>query len=85
MISEGKFLSISKKQIGLFYILLSLVWFGEAVDELIRHNISSGIILFLFGSLFLMALYLIQNYFAKMLLIYQKNLNNTRHSLKNRR
>lgn len=85
MIQEGKLLSISKKQLGLFYILLAAVWLGESVYEFIHHNITAGVSLFLFGSIFLIVLYLIQTYFTKMLLLYQKNLNSTRHSLKNRR
>lgn len=79
MILEGKLLSISRKQLGLFYILLATVWLGESIYEFIHHNISAGVILLIFGSSFLIALYMIQNYFAKMLLLYQKNLNNTRH------
>lgn len=84
MILEGKLLSISRKQLGLFYILLAAVWLGESVYEFIHHNIRAGVSLLMFGSIFLIALCLIQNYFTKMLLIYQKNLNNNKHSLKNR-
>ena len=85
MIPEGRLLSIPRKQLALFYILLAAVWLGESVYEFIHHNISAGVSLFIFGSIFLITLYLIQNYFTKMLMLYQKNLNNTRHSLNTRR
>ena len=84
MILEGKLLSIPRKQIAFFYIMLAAVWVGESVYEFIHHNISAGVSLFIFGSIFLIALYLIQTYFTKMLMLYQKNLNNTKH-IKNRR
>ncbi|WP_088225139.1 hypothetical protein [Desulfosporosinus sp. FKB] len=85
MTSEGKLISISKKQLGLFYILLAAVWFGESANEIIHYRFFAGVSLFVFGSLFLIVLYLIQSYFTRMLLLYQKNLNSSRHSLKNRR
>ncbi|AFM41457.1 hypothetical protein Desaci_2513 [Desulfosporosinus acidiphilus SJ4] len=85
MTSEGNLISVSKKQLGLFYILLATVWFGESINEIIHYHFSAGLSLFVFGSLFLIALYLIQSYFTRMLLLYQKNLNSSRQALKNRR
>ncbi|WP_240986309.1 hypothetical protein [Acididesulfobacillus acetoxydans] len=74
MIQGGKYLSISKKQIFLFYALLAAVWLWESVGELSRNNLAAGLLLFFFGAGFLAALYGIQSYFSKMLRLYQSNL-----------
>lgn len=84
MLGKSKLLSIPPKHVWLFYILLAAVWIGESGEEILHSHVSAGLLLLVFGSLFLLVMNMVQNYFVKMLLVYQKNLNNSPH-LKNRR
>lgn len=68
-------LYISKKPIIVFFILLSLAWIVPAINLMIHGQISSSIKLFLFGCAYLIALFIAQTFFKRMLILYQKNLD----------
>lgn len=78
-------LYVSNGPIRLFLFLLSLPWFILSVKLIMNNNITSGIKLFIFGSLFLAALFGIQFYFRKMLVLYQKNLDKSSNKYKKRK
>lgn len=78
-------LYVSNGPIRLFLFVLSLPWFILSAKLIMNNNVASGIKLFVFGNVFLAALFGIQFYFRKMLALYQKNLDKSSNKYKKRK
>ncbi|SNX53017.1 hypothetical protein [Thermoanaerobacterium sp. RBIITD] len=75
--------SISIKQRKIFYLMLSIVWLIAAINSMVKQSFIQGLIVLVFGVLFILSIALVQSFSIRMIKLYDKNLKKSKSSNRN--
>lgn len=75
----------SSKLIKFFFCIVALIWIVPAGKLFFKGQISSGFKVLMLGIIYILAVFVVQTYFIKMIMLYQKNLDKATKNYKNKK